>query len=292
MAYRKLAVALNNSGGAWSRSNAAATKAFENRDRLPDLERYLTIAQYYWQVELNRDEVRTAFLNVLDLDPNNLTALNNLALLMNQMNQPEEAERYALRGLEAGTIPVLYANAVRAQVRQGAFDRADSTVSRFEVTSPGHPTAALLRGWFLTAQRDFEGSEAHYEQLRDEFATRRSLYIPVLNRLWAISQTQGKTASAERYGRELVAMADESDEPDDYIVRTVFLARDDLAYRDAPEEGLSKVDAALERYPLETMPLLDRPYLTLAGFYAEAGLQTRTSPSGEAAWMTSTRQRA
>ncbi len=275
MAYRKLAVALNNSGGAESRSDAAATKAFENRDRLPDVERYLTIAQYYWQVEQNRDEVRTAFLNVLDLDPDNLTALNNLALLMNQMNEPEEAERYAMRGLEAGMIPVLYSNAVRAQVRQGAFDRADSTVSRFETTSPGHPAAALLRGAIISAQRDFDGAEAHYQRLRDEFATRRSSYIPVLSRLRAISQAQGQIATAERYGRELLAMAEESDEPDDYIVRTIFLAWYDLAYRDAPPEGLSKVEAALERYPLESMPLLDRPYLTLAGFYVDAGQQNR-----------------
>jgi Tfp pilus assembly protein PilF len=173
MAYRKLAVSLNNTGADQSRQNEAAAKAFEYRNRLPDIERYLAAAQYHYEVEFDPNEVRTNYLNVLDLQPDNYTALNNLALLLNVLIQPEEAEEYALRATEVKTSGPAFINAISAQVRQGAFERADSTLRRFEAAAPDHPSARFLRGQWISAHRDFESAEAHFLGLRERYATRR-----------------------------------------------------------------------------------------------------------------------
>jgi tetratricopeptide (TPR) repeat protein len=56
-----------------------------------------------------------------------------------------------------------------------------------------------------------------------------------------------------------------------YVTGAVSLAWLDLRYRNRPSDGLRKVDAALKRHPLATIPALDRPYTTLAALYARAG---------------------
>jgi tetratricopeptide (TPR) repeat protein len=278
MAYRKLAVSLNNAFAGQSRQNWAAAKAFEHRDRLPDIERYLATAHYHYEVEWDPNEVRTNYLNVLDIQPDNYTALNNLALLFNALNQPAEAEEYALRATEVKNSGPAFTNAISAQVRQGAFERADSTLRRFETAAPNHPSALFLRGQWISAQRDFENAEAHFLGLRERFATRPGPLAGSTAFLAVLSEVKGKLAAAERYWRELVNFAVEDDQAADYVDRAMGIAWIDLGYRNAPTQALAKVDDALAHYPLETMSAIDRPYLDLAEFYAGAGLPDRAAP--------------
>jgi hypothetical protein len=55
MAWRKLAVVLSNSFGSKTEELAAISKAYQNRDRLPEIERQVTIAYYYNAVEYDPD---------------------------------------------------------------------------------------------------------------------------------------------------------------------------------------------------------------------------------------------
>jgi tetratricopeptide (TPR) repeat protein len=278
MAYRKLAAALNNAFADVSRRHDAARNAYLHRERLPEVERYQAIAYYHWAVEFDPEQVRTNYLNVLDIQPHNLTALNNLALLLNNLNQPEEAEEYALRATEVRTSGPPHVNAISAQIRQGAFDRADSTLRRFEAAAPDHPSALFLRGQLISAQRDYENAEAHFLGLRERFATRRGPLSGATGFLALLSLARGELAAAERYGRELLSFSEEDNEAADYVNRAINLARVDVQYRDAQARALSLVDDALARYPLETMSAIDRPYLDLAEFYADAGIPERAEP--------------
>ncbi|HEY3147154.1 MAG TPA: protein kinase, partial [Dongiaceae bacterium] len=105
MAYRKLAVAIGNSQGSASREAAAATQAYQRRDRLPDIERELASAYYYSTVKDDRAKEAAAYRTVLSLDPDNGISLNNLALALNMDRQFAEAESLAARSLKTnGTI--------------------------------------------------------------------------------------------------------------------------------------------------------------------------------------------
>src|SRR5437867_10036091 len=51
----------------------------------------------------------------------------------------------------------------------------------------------------------------------------------------------------------------------------IYAAWLDLRYRNRPAAALERVEAALRRHPLASMPAADRPYPELARFYARAG---------------------
>src|SRR3989475_11051358 len=63
--------------------------------------------------------------------------------------------------------------------------------------------------------------------------------------------------------------------PGAYIGGAGGLAIIDVFYRKAPEAGRRRVEDALRRYPLASIPAADRPYLVLAWLYAEAGRPDR-----------------
>jgi tetratricopeptide (TPR) repeat protein len=269
MAYRKMAATLNNISAPLSREMEARIKAYQFRERLPDVERYLAIASYHSDVEWEPNEVRRAYLNILDLDPYHRTALNNLARLHNALRQWQEAEEYALRSLEATPLATSVVNAIAAQVRQGAFDRADLTLRRYREHFPD--LVEFHRARLIGAQQDYREAQERFQQILEKHATRFGWRSAALANLRPLAQVRGRIAEAQRYARERVAMAEEVSEPDDYMRRTITVASLDLLFRDQRDKALSLVDEALRRYPVETMPPLDRPYLALAVFFARAG---------------------
>src|SRR2546428_566969 len=120
MAYRKLAVVLNNTGQAPSRIADAATNAFRHRDRLTPLERNLAAAFYYYQADFDRAKVESGYRSALELDPENYMALNNLALALNTQRKFTQAESLTQRGVAVSpTQATLYVNAMQAQIGQG-----------------------------------------------------------------------------------------------------------------------------------------------------------------------------
>jgi tetratricopeptide (TPR) repeat protein len=276
MAYRKLGALLNNMLAPLSLREETIRKAHLHRDRLPDIERYLATAHYYYDVEYNPDGVRTNYLNVLDLDPRHSTALNNLSLQLNFQQDYEEAERYGLRAAEAAPIASAYMNALWAQIEQGAFQRAESTLQRMETELPVHPwTSIRAPGQLLVAQQHYSQAEALFLELRKRFATVHGPQAEILSHLIAIAQLHGRLATATQYAEELLALEEERNRPDNSLRRVVNVAELDILYRDRMDDAVAKVDAALERYPLAAIEPLDRPYFVLADFYAEAGRPER-----------------
>jgi hypothetical protein len=74
---------LGNAGASRDRVQATLTKAFALRERLPDVERSLAIAAYHVEVEYDPTRAGGAYRAVLERDPDNAVALNNLALELN-----------------------------------------------------------------------------------------------------------------------------------------------------------------------------------------------------------------
>src|SRR5438552_5530857 len=160
MAYRKLAVVLSNTFAAPSRIAAAATQAFRHRDRLTPLERYLAEAYYYDVGEFDRTKVQTAYRAALELDPENLVALNNLAFVMNDIRRYAAAESLSLRGLALfPDDPPLHMNATQALMGQGKLADAARTVGSFARRAPSNPVALFLRARLADGRRDFDSAD-------------------------------------------------------------------------------------------------------------------------------------
>jgi tetratricopeptide (TPR) repeat protein/predicted Ser/Thr protein kinase len=270
MAYRRLAVAFFNTQAGRSRIVPPARKAFQYRDRLPRTERYLTEAYYYSQAESDRERAAAAYRSLLEIDPENGTALNNLALFYNQTRRYREAEELARRAIQVGDVTVYYNNALNAQMGQGKYAAAESTLARFAMRMPGALGVWLGRSDLAAARGDFATAAAYVDSLlgRDRSPVWRAAGH---SRLAYAALARGKLTDAERHTREAMAANQARGVPGEYINGALVIAQVHLLHRDDPARALREIDAALARHPLSTMPASDRPYTALADAYARAG---------------------
>src|SRR5439155_1263610 len=155
MAYRKLGVVLANSGAAREQILAATRKAFEHRDRLPEVERYLAIAYFYFAVDHDPARQMAAYRSVLERDPENTTALNNLALALNVARRWVEAETLALRATALGSSWTFYNNAMWAEAGQGHWADVQATLDRYARALPHNPRVQEARTFLAAARGDY-----------------------------------------------------------------------------------------------------------------------------------------
>ena len=89
-AWRKLGIELRNARRERARATHAVTRAYELRERLTPRERYLAEAAYYMD-RFDDARAMTAYERMLDLDPNDDWALNNLGIIYGNLGDQERA---------------------------------------------------------------------------------------------------------------------------------------------------------------------------------------------------------
>jgi eukaryotic-like serine/threonine-protein kinase len=270
MAYRKLAVSIDNSQGSRAASIAATTKAYEHRNRLPDVERELTTAYYHTNADYDEEKQAAAYHSVLSLDPDNTTALNNLANLRNEQRRYAEAESLATRAMRLGPSASFFQNAVAAQLSQRRPAAAESTLATFRKVAPNSPNQSLMEAEIDLSRRDFAAAEKVVQRRRDSLRDNPGEQAGTSNVLASIAEARGQLAAAAQHERDFMAESEARGLPRDYLVGATRLALIDLRYRDRPADALAEVSAALAKHPLESLPAADRPYLQLATVYAVA----------------------
>jgi tetratricopeptide (TPR) repeat protein len=280
MAYARLADVLNLTG-ARSRVIAAATKAFEHRDRMPAVERDLTSAEYYDDVDYELTKQVEAYRSALDLDPDNLRAIDKLAWALLRLREWAEAESLYLRGTRLGNTWRFAGGAIWAQAAQGHLADAQATLDRYAQTLP--PLLVSDWGAFLaTARGDYAAAEREFEKRRREQQASPEGTMWNTTALAMLAEVHGKLAQAAQHQRDHMAASDHVGRPGAYFgdarrspVRwsegAISLAWLDLRYRHRVSDALKEVDAALRRHPLSRISPVERPYTWLAAFFARAG---------------------
>jgi tetratricopeptide (TPR) repeat protein len=244
---------------------APTRKAFELRGRLTPVERYLAEAYYYDNVEEDRDKVEAAYRAVLDLDPDETTALNNLAVEYRERRRNREAEELLVRAMSVGGSSVHYVNLVAAQWQQGKFAEAESTLARFARELPDAAVLDILPGGLAAAKGEFAAAAAVYASRLE------ALRGPVPRvALAQLALVRGRVAESERWWRETMDRVGTQGGTGLYVF-AVGLARMELLYRADTAQARREIEATLERRPLSQVPPPDRPYALLAGFFADAG---------------------
>ena len=270
MAWRKLAVMLGNAQTSTSRQMAAATNAFRFRDRLPALERDLTAGYYYAYVNYDPAKAIAAYRSVLASNPENLPALNNLAVILAEGRHYAEAESLLTRAMDLGRASSYYLNAVRLHVTQGELPAAQATVERFGRLVPDSPSLLTMQAWLASVTRDGPGSIRAWQQLRERFGEspvwRRFANMSIAGEL----QKQGRMAEAAEQLRAAMADAEAAKEPADYLETAARLTFMNTTY---PHKGdpAGPLAEALARHPLASVDPLDRPYSWLIFALARAG---------------------
>jgi tetratricopeptide (TPR) repeat protein len=271
MAYRKLAVAIGNSSGSRTDELAATRRAYELRDRLPTVERELATAYYHGAVDADPLKEAETYRSLLRQDPDNETALNNLALLLNRARRYAEAESLGLRALQLRPVELYYDKVVHAQLAQGRIEDARTTAMRAAASLPaGSPGRGEFPALIALAERDYPSAESLYRKLLDEQQGNLEWEASVADALAAVAETRGRLDEATRFRREQMRVAEVRGLPRSYIKAAAEIARLELRYRNRPTEALGVLESALARYRLDSMPALDRPYLAIANVYASA----------------------
>jgi tetratricopeptide (TPR) repeat protein len=271
MAWRKLGVALSNAQASQDRLVMATTRAYQHRDRLPELERELTTAYYYNAVDQRADQEEAAYRRILASDPENYIAVNNLSLLLTQLGRYAEAESLSAAGVArnpgAGNMQLQLLN---AQLGAGQFDGARRTVAELMRLAPASPNA--LRGRAMLLTRLGPADSAQRAWLDMGLQNRDPAYQVIMREgLMGLAQTSGKLAEADRQAQELIAVDERRGLPGKALAGETVRARRLVLFERDPAGALRLLQSALQHYPLTSMPALERPYGRLAQAFAIAG---------------------
>jgi len=269
MAYRKLAVILNNNDERRARAVEAATKAYEYRDRLTERERYLVTAAYHAVVTGNRDQVISAYRTVLDLFPDDVYAINNLGVIYTQLGDNARAADLYARGLTVdSTLRLHYSNLASVLGQMGEWGSASAVIEHFGRRFPGNPEVKIARIINAAYRKDYSEAEVLGTELMDE--QKGTVFWEAIAYEWLaqLDAMRGRLAGAERRWTRAFDITASRDLAGQYLTRAARRAITERLLRDDPGRGRRILADALQRYPLDRVVPLDRPYGHLAMAFA------------------------
>jgi tetratricopeptide (TPR) repeat protein len=147
MAMRKLAAVLGNENRD-AESQEYARRAVENSDRLPAKEKYQVEAFHYSDYPTTWARGVEAYEKLLEIDPENFTALHNLALQLAQLERWDEAVPLYEKAAGLGNqFQWLYANMANSYAHLGRTTEAFHALERLRQIEP-ESVVAMFGGGF------------------------------------------------------------------------------------------------------------------------------------------------
>ncbi len=276
MAYRKIGVILGNNFEQADRMIEATTRAYELRDRLSERERYHTVAVYHIRVTDERERAIGAYRTLLEAFPDDYAATHNTGVLNGQLRNYATAEEFYGQAVELDSSRTLsYINLAGAQRSQQKYDEADQTLELLAQRYPDIPQLSDARINQALARRDLPLAEEQLRRLAER--QRGSLFMraDISERLAYLTALQGRVTEAQQHWQDAMTATEQRELPDEYLAKASRLSAAYSVLLGEPARGLAVLDAALERYPLETMNQWNRPYYWLIWGYIQAGETAR-----------------
>lgn len=272
MAYRKVAIILNNEGEQRARAVEAASKAYEFRDRLTERERYLVTAAYHTVVTGNTDQQISAYRTVLDMYPDDTYALNNLGVIYGNLRDFRRASDLYGRALAVDpTSRLYYSNLSGSLAREKMFDTATAVAELFQERFPRNPEVKLAFVLNAAYEKEWDSAQVLVQGLLDD--QRGTVFWEAIAYEWwgHLDALQGELASARRRWQRAFEISSERGVYGAYLLRMARRAIVERLLLDDPERAQGLLDEALALHPLNDLAPLDRPYAHLAFAYAASG---------------------
>jgi tetratricopeptide (TPR) repeat protein len=273
MAYRKLALEMNNRNLQQPRVHALLQKAYDHRDRLSDAERYLTIGSYFASgPHPDRAKTISAYESLLDVDPDNITALNNVSIEYLTRRDFARAEQLLKHGIEVQpTVGVLYTNLILSQLLLGKSEDAQQTAVLMAKNLPRNPATAGEFEDLARSRGDYDRMLAISDSLRvarpNDAATQRFEFFNTSQARLVRGQLVEATRSRDQL-RDLAVAAGNAQAALNKILDRAEL---DAWFRDDKQAGLRNIERALAAHPLDSIPAAVRPYVRLVFLYSAVG---------------------
>jgi tetratricopeptide (TPR) repeat protein/tRNA A-37 threonylcarbamoyl transferase component Bud32 len=277
MAYRKLGVVLGNTGAPPEQRAAALTKAYEHRDRLTEAERYLTVGTY-WMSGPAPDPAKSlaAYNALIDIQPENAPALNNASLLYQQEGNYAKSAELLRRAIAADSMTApAYSNLSTAEFELGQTKAAWRTLELYATKFPSNPDAVGNRVRFDMAEGNYDSALAVVNAMRSAIRDNLDLESGAQGLYEQIARARGQLAEAQQRAATNAAIDAKRgfvSAPLGYEMQLSFY---ESWYRGQQARAAQRLDAALAKHPLSGIPMLERPYTTLALIYAISGRPDR-----------------
>ena len=284
-AYLGLSMAYGSMGDI-GRAYLASERALAHQERLPFVERSFLVGSGAYARQDYGSAIR-AYTDVVGRYPDNIAAINNLALAYRDSRQPAVAESLFRRAFAIDTtIANLLFGLHTTQELQGKFAESAATLDTIAKRFPDHPVYLTEALQDAAAQQDWPKAEqVALTQIRKVGSDTLQLVDPYealaqiamargrLNeaeRLWAIHRTVARASGV--MGRHLFG-----------VLQRGFLT---LRYRNDTARAVAQVDSALRATPLDSLLPGDRRYDEVIRFYLTARRPERAGPLLAAAVMT------
>jgi tetratricopeptide (TPR) repeat protein len=264
-AQHVLAVGMYNSRQAGPERDSASVRAFRYRSRVAARdEPFIRAAYYAWGPGRDRSAAVRALEDAIRLDSTNVSAVNNLAVLLEERREFSRAVEL-LRGIP-DPLPISRQNLSRLLYAVGdraAGDRALEELARRHPTSPfvdnSRVTQALAWEWM-------DSIPARLETLRrstaSQFRVNATLYAA------SFALLHGRIAEAERLAAEADRLNVDQGTAPAIPARVRYSVIADGWLRGRPEVAAARLDSLLPRMGLDTLSALNGRLL-LARLYAQ-----------------------
>jgi tetratricopeptide (TPR) repeat protein len=276
MAYRKLGVALSNSGMPRPRVDSALERAYRFRDRLTERERLLAEGTYY-QLGPGRDRRRAirAYEALLAIDPNETGAANNLASILSGRREFARAESLFKRMIASGrATSQQYTNLISVLFNGGKVEEAEKLTAEFRQRFPQSSLGPTAPVTFLYQRDQFDSM---YTVLRElERSSDPILKVNGVGGLASYSLLRGRIEDALRYGKQAQTIARQfGGQPPQPINDSLSRSFLDISYYDDTSRAIRRMEAVVAKGDWKQVPFDFRPYSGLVSFFAAAGQPQR-----------------
>ena len=269
MAWRKLAVLLSNNRASNSDVIDASTKAYQHRDRLPEIERYQTTAWYYFAVDYDLDKTMGAERSILELDPSNNIALHNLGVDYGFKRDWANVEKQARAALVSEPALVSYQLLATGQLGLGDSAGLHATLDTIMRKYTNSANMPLTVGALELVAGRYDSAAAFAARAAASSDASTSANGDRL--LSAVRQTRGQLAGATQARQALMDQSLRTGARGDYLNTASSIASSLVVLRNDSAGAIRTLQQALETAPLDSIAPVDRPYLGLAIAYAQAG---------------------
>ncbi len=245
MAYRKVGITAVNMGLPRERWEPAFTRAHELRDRFSEVERQLAIGTYYVYVEQDRDRSIQAYRRILEIDPDHIIALNNLALILAGQARNEEAVTLLQRVIEIRPIPVSWTNLAARLADMGRIDSARTVLDNAARALPDVANIGHSRLSLEATYGDPDAARAMADSLAAAHPDDALIVRTAEIRHFHLDASHGRLREAIEHSRRRRQILDEQDRPDMAAleaVRPAFL----LALHELPDRARAEADRVAE----------------------------------------------
>ena len=270
MAHRKLGAVYQN-----RRENQrmidAMSAAHRHSERLTRSERLHVEGTYHLFVTGDRQAAIRAFEELVETDPTDGGASNNLAVALGGSDLEREEGLYRVGIGQDDAAAINYTNLANVLIELGRADEALDALEEADRRFPDAPTIQLLFAQPYQAMGDYENAQAVLTALRERFP--RSYEASVLAPGWeaVMDGVRGRLERARAASEAAVPGADAAGRIQDLVSIALVPAYAELYAAGDTAGAVGTVNTILARYPLDEFEPADRETLRFADFFVRAG---------------------